>query len=105
MNIVHVKFEDSSYNYSTSVSAQTDEESARKYFVGTIFNLGHLKDDLQTCIDIVWERGDRSNIGTSLILTSEQIPAESSIQNRLLLMDFNDVQKCNDPDMVSDFEI
>ena len=57
LNTVHVKFEKSSYNYSTSVSKQTTEEKARKYFVNKLFNLGHIKDDIQKCIGIVYEKG------------------------------------------------
>jgi hypothetical protein len=51
-NSVKVFFEDSKYNYTTSVSDQTTEESAREYFVDTWFNLGHIEDDMQKCINI-----------------------------------------------------
>ncbi len=68
LNTVHVKFEDSRYNYSTSVSDNTDEADAVAYFVGTGFNLGGMAwdhdrdcetevDDVQVCTGIVFEGG------------------------------------------------
>jgi len=49
---VLVKFEDSKYNYKTSVNANRDDESIIKYFVGQIFNLGNVEDNCQKCIEI-----------------------------------------------------
>lgn len=39
LNHVYVKFEDPSFNYWSSVSAQTTEETAKEYFVGKMFNV------------------------------------------------------------------
>ena len=60
---VYVKFENPRYNYHTDVSATLSEAEARKYFVGTMFNMGGMSydwdtdtetevDDMQRCIDI-----------------------------------------------------
>ena len=58
LNIVEVKFEDSSYNYVTNVSSQSTEESSRAYFVGKYFNLGAYPiEDMQKCIDITFKLG------------------------------------------------
>jgi DNA primase catalytic core len=46
----------------------------------------------------------RSAINTALILTSEHIPSESSVQNRLLMMDFTHVEKTEDVGTIVDFE-
>jgi len=40
MNTVQVHFEDSQYDYVTDVSANTTEETANKYFTGSLFNVG-----------------------------------------------------------------
>jgi hypothetical protein len=41
------------YNYKTSISANSSEESARDYFVGTTFNVGAgLSENMQECVDI-----------------------------------------------------
>lgn len=39
LNTVHVKFENPAYNYSTDVSCNTTESSAKEYFVGRWFNI------------------------------------------------------------------
>ena len=53
LNAVKVKFDNSQYNYITSVSHQSTEQSCRKYFVGTWFNMGQYPvDDFQRCIGI-----------------------------------------------------
>lgn len=55
MHKVEVIFEDSTYNYTTSVSEQTTEQDAKKYFVGTFFNFGMGEggiEDFQKCIAI-----------------------------------------------------
>ena len=50
---VTVKFEDSSHNYSTSLSPTATEKDAREYFVGASFDMGVFpKEDFQKCIDI-----------------------------------------------------
>jgi len=53
MNAVKVMFSDSKYNYTTSVSAQSTEQSCNAYFVGEAFNMGQYpKDDYQQCTSI-----------------------------------------------------
>lgn len=50
---VDVIFKDSQYNYSTSLSKQSTEESSRKYFVGQMFNVGaYPKEIMRECVDI-----------------------------------------------------
>jgi hypothetical protein len=52
-NSVKVIFKNPKYNYTTSVSDQTTESDARKYFVKSQFDLGvYPNEDLQVCIDI-----------------------------------------------------
>lgn len=52
-NSVKVIFADPKYNYETSVSDQTTEADARKYFVNTQLDMGvYPKENLQVCIDI-----------------------------------------------------
>lgn len=53
MNSVQVMFNDPKYNYITSVSAQSTEQSCNDYFVGYAFNMGQYpKDDYQQCTSI-----------------------------------------------------
>lgn len=47
----NVKFKNPKYNYSTSVNGKLSDSDIIKYFKGTAFNLGNVKDNLQTCID------------------------------------------------------
>jgi len=62
MNTVKVIFANSRYNYTTSVSAQTSEADARKYFIGQYFDMGTFpKENMQRVIDIEYTRGNRSN--------------------------------------------
>jgi hypothetical protein len=49
----HVKFEDSKYNYSTSVNGSLTDSEINSYFVGKWFNLGHIEDNMQFCIDCI----------------------------------------------------
>ena len=53
LNTVKVLFADSKYNYSTNVSSQSTEETAKNYFVGKCFDLGiYPNEDMQKCIGI-----------------------------------------------------
>jgi hypothetical protein len=53
LNSVDVLFENPEYNYTTSVSQFITEEEARKYFVGTTFDVGSFpEENPQVCIDI-----------------------------------------------------
>lgn len=53
LNSVKVLFADSRYNYTTNVSSQSTEETARDYFVGKLFDFGiYPNEDFQKCIDI-----------------------------------------------------
>ena len=51
LKAAHVKFKDSKYNYSTSVNGNLTENEIKGYFVGKWFNLGHIEDNMQKCID------------------------------------------------------
>jgi len=55
LKTAHVKFTDSKYNYSTSVNGKLNDAEIIKYFKNKWFNLGHIKDDMQKCIDCVVE--------------------------------------------------
>ena len=58
LNTVKVIFKNPKYNYSTNVSAITNEEQARKYFVGQIFNVGsYPKEKLEEVINIEYIKG------------------------------------------------
>lgn len=51
LKIAEVLFENSKYNYTTSVNGQLSDEEIKTYFEGKTFNLGNGdKDDLQKCI-------------------------------------------------------
>ena len=53
MKTVKVIFADSKYNYSTSVSEASTEDSLRRYFVGSRLNMGSYPiEDMQVCTDI-----------------------------------------------------
>jgi len=53
LNTVLVKFDDPKYNYRTSVSARTTEESARQYFIGMPVNVGsYPKEVFKRVVDI-----------------------------------------------------
>jgi hypothetical protein len=50
---VKVIFEDSKYNYTTSVNPEATDESLKKYFIGTTFNVGTYPTELmKKCISI-----------------------------------------------------
>lgn len=54
LNSVKVLFKNPLNNYTTSVSENTTEESAKEYFIGTWFNTSIFSDDedMQQCIGI-----------------------------------------------------
>lgn len=53
LNTVEVIFANPEYNYTTAVSPTTTEESARKYFVGTSFNVAsYPKEQFEEVVDI-----------------------------------------------------
>ena len=53
LNSVKVLFNNPQYNYSTSVSANTTEASAKEYFVKKQFNVGaYPAEIMRTCIAI-----------------------------------------------------
>jgi len=53
LNSVKVIFANSRYNYITSVSENTNEKYATKYFVGTFFNVGiYPTENMQQCTRI-----------------------------------------------------
>jgi len=47
----HVKFANPKYNYSTSVNGKLSDEEVRKYFLNQWFNMGHIEDDMQKCVE------------------------------------------------------
>jgi len=47
----YVQFKDPAYNYRTSVNGELSDEEIIKYFKGQVFNLGHIDDDVQLCIE------------------------------------------------------
>lgn len=53
MKSIKVIFEDSKYNYETSVNQELTDQQIKEYFIGQIFNLGRFKDNLQKCIECV----------------------------------------------------
>jgi hypothetical protein len=58
-NSVKVIFDNSKYNYETSVSDQTTKQSAKTYFVGTSFDMGVFpNEDLQVCTKIEFSSED-----------------------------------------------
>lgn len=54
LNSVIVMFEDSSFNYNTSISYKATEESVRNYFVNGSFNVAPYgqPENFKRCIDI-----------------------------------------------------
>ena len=55
LNSCKVHFEDSSFDYETSLSADTTEITAMQYFVGTKFNVGSYPQEImRTCIGITF---------------------------------------------------
>lgn len=50
MKTAKVIFKDSKYNYCTSINGT--DKSIKKYFVGTVFNLGSVEDNMQKCIAV-----------------------------------------------------
>lgn len=53
MKTVKVIFKNEKYNYYTSVSEQTTKESAKDYFVNTVFDVGsYPHENMQECIKI-----------------------------------------------------
>ena len=46
-----VIFKNESYNYSTSMNEKLSDKEVQAYFIGRIFNLGHIKDNMQKCVD------------------------------------------------------
>jgi len=46
-----VKFNDSKYNYRTSVNGKLSDEEVISYFKNKWFNMGNVEDDMQKCIE------------------------------------------------------
>lgn len=51
----YVQFKDPSYNYRTSVNGELTDQQVIDYFKGHPFNLGHIEDDVQICIECTVE--------------------------------------------------
>lgn len=53
MKAIKVIFLDSKYNYVTSVNPQACEEGLKRYFIGSLFNIGRFPiENFQKCINI-----------------------------------------------------
>jgi hypothetical protein len=53
-----VQFDNSKFNYRTSVNGKLSDDEIIKYFKGNMFNLGHLTDQVQKCIECTVEPCD-----------------------------------------------
>lgn len=51
LKTAYVKFNDWKYNYHTNVNGKLSDSEVKAYFVGKVFNLGAIDDNLQKCID------------------------------------------------------
>jgi len=49
----HVKFEDESFNYKTSINPKMSDSSIKEYFEGKYFNLGTVVENLQQCKECI----------------------------------------------------
>ena len=52
MKTVHVLFEDSGYNYTTSINPECTFDEIYDYFVGIKFNVGGMDENMQECIAV-----------------------------------------------------
>ena len=50
--VVEVKFEDSKYNYFTSVNPKVSTEAVERYFVNKKFDVGTSTENFQKCIKV-----------------------------------------------------
>lgn len=54
MKTVTVKFNDSKYNYTTSVNGSQTDEQIQRYFIGKHFNMGVFpEENFQCCVTVV----------------------------------------------------
>ncbi len=68
MNSVKVIFNDSKFNYITTVSNQTTKQKAINYFVNTFFDVGMFPiENMQKCIKIAF-RTDKKSVHASEVL-------------------------------------
>ena len=59
MKSVTVKFNNPDLNYQTSINPACTTEEIRKYFVGTVFNMGvYPVENMQRCIDVEVSEAD-----------------------------------------------
>ena len=59
MKAVTVKFNNPDFNYQTSINPACTTEEIRKYFVGTVFNMGvYPAENMQRCVDIEVSEAD-----------------------------------------------
>lgn len=84
LKTAHVKFEDSSYNYSTSVNGNQSDAEIVDYFKFKYFNLGHLEDDMQMCIDCEVEPDDIIRKDDEFTFTHPDYP-NSSLKGKTLI--------------------
>ena len=55
LKTANVFFTDSKYNYSTSVNGKQTDAEIIAYFKNQMFNMGHIEDDMQICINCTVE--------------------------------------------------
>lgn len=78
LNSVIVHFADSQYDYETSVSAATTEESAKKYFVGASFNMASYPKELfKKCVNITFMDNNKIENTKEFKLRFEARPVNS----------------------------
>ena len=53
LKTAYIKFADEQYNYTTSVNGKLSDIEIIGYFKHVYFNLGHIKDNVQKCIDCI----------------------------------------------------
>ncbi len=77
LNTVKVIFVNPDYNYTTSVSAHTTEQTAREYFVGATFNVGNYPEEkMRKCIHIEFTDNNKPEPQTLKEVTSRMLAIE-----------------------------
>lgn len=91
LNSVEVIFKNPEYNYRTSLSPQSTEESARDYFVGKTFDVGiYPKEQMEEVIDIKFfknpnkmEKGGSVKKGSSSDITKTINDKSGVVKNKV----------------------
>jgi hypothetical protein len=77
----NVIFENSKYNYSTSINGKLSDSDIIKYFKGNNFNLGREDDNMQKCIDCTI---DKKSDACSLVLKAMDLEEDPNYKEILL---------------------